>query len=129
MCIRDGVGELPVLYYQSQDGRDVPVSDLASFAAENIPERAAIPKDFIRLIALPLTTVGKINKLALTMLEAERTLRAAAEATGAVITQLTVEQDPKRGVVARATVTAGLAELEKALSAHALEVDLKPSPI
>lgn len=99
-------GELPVLYYQSNDGADIPIEELTSFADTHVTERAAQPKDFIRLDELPLTAVGKIHKPTLNMTEIERTIRSEAEACGATITSLDVAPDSQRGIVARLSVTA-----------------------
>lgn len=96
-------GELPVLYYQ---GSEVSQGELAAFAAENIAERAAIPKDFIRLEALPVTGVGKIHKVTLNMMEIERTIRAEATENNIEIRALDVVQDTHRGVFARLQLSA-----------------------
>ncbi len=119
------VGEVPVLYFQSCDGDDVDLDDIARFARVHVPERAAIPKDFIRLDSLPLTAVGKINKLALNMLEVERIVRLEAERAGADINDLTVAIDPRRGAVATISIRSGLESFSQALGGYAITVDMK----
>ncbi|MBO9413578.1 MULTISPECIES: acyl-CoA synthetase [unclassified Ruegeria] len=118
-------GELPVLYYQSTTGRDVPPQDLAAYAQDHIPERAALPKAFIRLDELPLTAIGKIHKPTLNMLEIERTIRAEAEAVGAVIESLEVTPDSQRGIVARLQAGTGREDLARRLGNYAFAVEFK----
>ncbi|MBT7956501.1 MAG: acyl-CoA synthetase [Rhodospirillaceae bacterium] len=55
-------GELPVVYVQLKPGRQTKVSELAEIAAQNIPERAAVPKEIRVIDQMPLTAVGKIFK-------------------------------------------------------------------
>lgn len=119
------VGEIPVLYYQSRDGKDIPIDDLARTARLQIPERAAVPKDFVRLGTLPLTSVGKINKLALNMIEIERVVRNEANECSAILNDLTVDLDPRRGVVAHVSVDSGEENLKQALGSYALNVDFE----
>ncbi len=116
-------GELPVLYYQSTTGSDVPTADLAAFAESHVPERAALPKDYIRLDDLPVTAVGKIHKVTLNMMEIERTIRAEAAEKGADIGALEVVQDNQRGIVAKLTLTSGQEELRHALGNYTFAVD------
>jgi fatty-acyl-CoA synthase len=116
-------GELPVLYYQSSTGADLPLGELAEFANTHVPERAAVPKDFIRLDELPLTAVGKIHKPTLNMMEIERTIRVEAEAHNAEVAELDVAQDSKRGVVARLRLKSGTEEMRHALGNYTFAVD------
>lgn len=55
-------GELPIAYVQFKPGAFATSDELASHARAHIPERAAIPVDFIALDALPMTAVGKVSK-------------------------------------------------------------------
>ncbi|MEO3413111.1 acyl-CoA synthetase [Roseovarius sp. CAU 1744] len=116
-------GELPVLYYQSTTGADIPAAELARFAEKNVPERAAIPKDFIRQEALPVTAIGKIHKVTLNMMEVERTIRTEATAKGATITSLEVVQDSQRGIVAKLVLGAGQEDMRHALGNYTFAVD------
>ncbi|MBO9479615.1 hypothetical protein J7382_18880 [Shimia sp. R11_0] len=115
-------GELPVLYYQ---GDAIQEEELSSFAATHIAERAAIPKAFIRLDALPVTGVGKIHKVTLNMMEIERTIRAEAEAKGIAIRELEVLQDNHRGVFAHLRLASNRdqATMRHALGLYAFSVD------
>jgi fatty-acyl-CoA synthase len=117
------VGELPVLYYQSATGADLPREELQDFANTNVPERAAVPKDFIRLDALPLTAVGKIHKPTLNMMEIERTIRVEAKAHNIEVGALEVVQDSKRGVVAKLQLKSGVEEMRHALGNYTFAVD------
>ena len=55
-------GELPIVYaIRTADGR-VNESDLLAFVTERIDEPSARPKRIIFLVALPLTTVGKVAR-------------------------------------------------------------------
>lgn len=55
-------GELPIAYVQFKPGATAMVEELAAHARAHIPERAAVPVDFIALDALPMTAVGKVSK-------------------------------------------------------------------
>jgi fatty-acyl-CoA synthase len=113
-------GELPVLYYQ---GEDLPAAELAAFAAEHVTERAAIPKAFIRLEALPVTGVGKIHKPSLTMMEIEGVIRAEAKARGLEIADLTMIQDNQRGIVAKLRMASDTEDMRQALGLFTFAVD------
>lgn len=117
------VGEVPVMYYQKAAGQDVDDADLAAFAQKHVSERAAVPKDFIALDSLPVTAVGKIHKVTLTMMEIERAIRTEAAQHSVEVTSLEVVQDASRGIVARLAVTDGREALEKALGLYAFNVD------
>ncbi|MDA4845152.1 acyl-CoA synthetase [Hoeflea poritis] len=118
------VGEVPVMYYQKASGMDVDKDDLAEFAQIHVPERAAVPKDFICLDALPLTAVGKIHKVTLNMMEIERAIRVEAQSAAAEIETLEVVQDASRGIVAKVCVKSGREGLNRALGNFAFNVDL-----
>ncbi|MCV6584832.1 MAG: acyl-CoA synthetase [Marinibacterium sp.] len=119
------VGEVPVMYFQVAAGQAADVADLAEFAATHVHERAAVPKDYIVLDALPVTAVGKIHKVSLNMMEIERAVRTEAEATGADLASVEVVQDSARGVVAKAVVASGLDALQKSLGQYAFACDLQ----
>ncbi|MEW5421446.1 AMP-binding protein [Amorphus sp. 3PC139-8] len=59
------VGELPVVYVTLSPGAQATPDDLLRRASGAIAERAAHPKEVIIVEAMPLTAVGKINKLSL----------------------------------------------------------------
>lgn len=71
------VGELPVVYVTLTAGANADPDDLLLRAVGAITERAAHPKEVVIVDAMPLTAVGKINKLSLRQqaaLSAVRTL-------------------------------------------------------
>ncbi|WP_170790764.1 acyl-CoA synthetase [Ruegeria lacuscaerulensis] len=118
------VGEVPVMYFQKSAGIDVDVSDLAAFAQEHVSERAAVPKDFISLDALPVTAVGKIHKVTLNMMEIERTIRELAGQHAAEIGSLEVVQDSSRGIVAKLALSSGEDAMRLALGQFTFTVDM-----
>lgn len=118
------VGEVPVMYYQKSAGVDVDVADLAAFAQEHVSERAAVPKDFISLDALPVTAVGKIHKVTLNMMEIERTICEVAGQNAAEIGSLEVVQDSSRGIVAKLSLNSGEDAMRHALGQFTFTVDL-----
>jgi fatty-acyl-CoA synthase len=76
-------GELPIAYVQLVPGSRATSSDLIEYLTGRIAERAAIPKEVIVVDKLPLTDIGKPDKVALRREIAERTFRSTlAEATG-----------------------------------------------
>ncbi|GAA4886170.1 acyl-CoA synthetase [Actinomycetospora straminea] len=74
-------GEVPVAYVAVAPGAAVDEVGLLAWAAQRVPERAAVPKAVTVLDALPLTAVGKPYKLDL---RADATRRAVADALAAV---------------------------------------------
>lgn len=62
-CLK--AGELPVVYIQLKPGVRVSEAELLEHAAQQVPERAAVPKDVWLLDAIPVTAVGKTFKPAL----------------------------------------------------------------
>jgi len=94
-------GEVPVAYVQLRSGASADSGELLAWATERISERAAVPKEIKVVDALPVTAVGKTFKPTLSMWEIESTIRSEAGAAGVELTGLTVEQDPKYGIVAR----------------------------
>jgi len=69
------VGELPVCYVTLKPGMRADADDLQARAAGAIDERAAHPKAVYIVDAMPLTAVGKIDKVALRRDAAERAVR------------------------------------------------------
>lgn len=116
------VGEVPVMYYQEVAGASATQTELAEFAVTHVSEQAAIPKDFIKLDALPMTTVGKIHKVTLNMMEIERTIRKTADDIGADLISLRVDQDSSRGIIATISAGSNNNALAKALGAYAFNI-------
>lgn len=70
-------GEVPVAYVTVAPDSDSTAAQLQQWAASHVTERAAAPKDIVIIDAIPLTAVGKPNKLALRSDAARRELLAA----------------------------------------------------
>ncbi|EKF20999.1 AMP-binding protein [Nitratireductor pacificus] len=85
------VGEVPIAFVAPRPGALLDPPELLRSVAAGIEERAAVPKQIVVLEALPLTSVGKVNKQAL-RLEAGR--MAAAAALGLEPAQLRVGDRP-----------------------------------
>ncbi|MEE2764676.1 MAG: acyl-CoA synthetase [Pseudomonadota bacterium] len=94
-------GEVPVCYVQTNRGHTVTSTELLRFAAENIPERAAVPKAIHIVTELPVTAVGKVFKPELEMQEIEKCIQdlALSEIPEQQI-EVNVKQDPKHGILA-----------------------------
>jgi len=76
-------GELPVAYVQLVPESRATPSELIAYLSGRIAERAAIPKEVLLVDKLPLTDVGKPDKVALRREIAEHTFRSTlSEATG-----------------------------------------------
>jgi fatty-acyl-CoA synthase len=58
-------GELPVAYVQRVDGSNATAEEIIRFAADHIPERPAVPKDIYFLNSMPVTDIGKPDKMSL----------------------------------------------------------------
>ncbi|BCH21565.1 acyl-CoA synthetase [Mesorhizobium sp. L-8-3] len=93
-------GELPVLYVQLKPETTASEADLLAHAVGRIPERAAHPKSVRILAALPITSIGKIFKPALSMLEIEDVVRKEAASVGVKLESLSVVQDARLGLLA-----------------------------
>lgn len=94
-------GELPVAYVQLKPGSTATEAELTEFAANQIGERAAQPKQVRIIDIMPLTAVGKIFKPALKRREIAETLAAALRQAG-IAFELTVLENKTQGDVLRA---------------------------
>ncbi len=111
-------GEVPVAYVQLRPGQQVSADELCAWANARITERAAHLKSVQIVAALPLTAIGKIFKPKLTMLEIESIVRQEARAAGVELFALMVEQDTRRGLLARYTVAGDSAALTEQFTAR-----------
>lgn len=111
-------GEVPVAYVQLKAGASATPEELLAFAAQHVPERAAWPRHVRVLDALPVTTVGKIFKPALSMREIEDVVRGHATDTGTELIALDVLQHPKRGLLAKIQVDRNADAFRQVLSAY-----------
>ncbi len=98
-------GELPIAYVQLQPGAAASEESLLAYAAENIGERAAVPKAIHIIDEMPQTAVGKIYKPALVQREVADAYRETIEALdGVAKVTVTVGPDPLYGVLAMVLV-------------------------
>jgi fatty-acyl-CoA synthase len=72
-------GELPMAFVQLKGDADFDEAQLRDFAADHVPERAAIPVRIVALDDLPLTTTGKIFRPKLRERAAELAFRRLIE--------------------------------------------------
>ncbi len=122
-------GEVPVAYVQLEPGAEAGEEELMSYAAENIGERAAIPKQIVVLEELPLTPVGKIFKPALLRLQiCEVFRRVLGELEGLSKFEVSAEAHKQYGTLARVKVKdleQVRAALENALGVFAVRYELE----
>lgn len=122
-------GEVPVAYVQLEPGAEAGEEELMSYAAENIGERAAIPKQVVVLDELPLTPVGKIFKPALLRLQiCEVFRRVLGELEGVSKFEVSAEAHKQYGTLARVKVKdleQVRAALENALGVFAVRYELE----
>lgn len=95
-------GEMPIAYVQLKPGSKATAEEIKSFARDNIPELGAAPAEVIVIDKIPLTDVGKIYKPPLRRDAAER---AFSEALAGLPAQVSVSDDPARGLKAHVTLS------------------------
>lgn len=122
-------GEVPVVYVELRDGATADAAALAAFAAREVPERAAVPKEVVILERLPTTGVGKLFKPALTLIEVERTVTGLARELGVTLHELRVFQHPQIGPAVEIGVDDVRADFEAALGRYAFasRIDVRNS--
>jgi fatty-acyl-CoA synthase len=76
-------GEVPVAFVVLAEGADVPVAELAAWATDRVPERAAAPRHVEIIDEIPHTAVGKPFKPELRRRAAEYAAREALAGTAA----------------------------------------------
>jgi fatty-acyl-CoA synthase len=111
-------GEMPAVYVELVTGAEASVEELAAHAASHIPERAAVPRHVEILDELPKTAVGKVFKPDLRRRAITRTLDEALRSAGAASRVAAVEEDKRRGLVAR--VSRGRDAEDDATAGHVL---------
>ena len=94
-------GELPCVYVELVGGAAVTPDALHAHARARIPERAAHPKHIEILTELPKTAVGKVRKPDLRIRAIARVLNEALAAANLEARVSVVEEDRKRGLLAR----------------------------
>jgi len=93
-------GELPVAYIQLKENCESTEGELLEFAAKNISERAAIPKNIFIINEIPTTAIGKIFKPDLRCDVTKRTISNALNDTllNNMIRNIKVENCKNRGL-------------------------------
>ncbi len=102
-------GELPVAYVELVKGAQASAADIENFAREHVTERAAAPKEIVLLERMPLTDIGKPDKV---QLRYDAARRAFTEALSAALGpgarfSVSVGPDPVHGTVAAIRVSSG----------------------
>lgn len=97
-------GEVPCAYVELVDGASVTEAELMAFCKEHVHERAAMPKHMAIMDELPKTAVGKIFKPDLRKEAITRIYNQTLEAAGSAARVTFVEDDKKRGLVAKVTL-------------------------
>ena len=92
-------GEMPCAYVELKEGASATGDELMAFAAEKIPERAAVPKYVEVLDELPKTAVGKVFKPDLRKRAIARVYTEALAEAG-IEADVSVAEDKTRGLVA-----------------------------
>ena len=92
-------GEVPMAYVVLREGAVVSAEALREFAAERVPERAALPVRIELIPQMPVTAVGKIFKPRLRQWAIERVLGDLLAASG-IAAVITARDDKRLGTVA-----------------------------
>ncbi|NPU86356.1 MAG: acyl-CoA synthetase [Syntrophaceae bacterium] len=92
-------GELPVAYVTLKPGKTADADEIRAFAAANIADPPAVPKDVIILEAMPMTVIGKIFKPELRADQTRRVFQEALADIGATA-DIQVIPDRKHGNLA-----------------------------
>jgi fatty-acyl-CoA synthase len=92
-------GEVPMAYVVLREGSTASAEALREFAAEHVPERAAVPVRIEIIPQMPMTAVGKIFKPRLRHLAIERVCGETLQAAG-IEAAITVRADRRLGTVA-----------------------------
>jgi fatty-acyl-CoA synthase len=100
-------GEVPVVYVELREGASATPEQILEFAAREIPERAAVPKEVYVVDKLPLTPIGKIHKPTLVWDAARRVYEKEMEAISDMAASVSVEvkEDRATGKIAFITVS------------------------
>ncbi|MBT3310682.1 MAG: acyl-CoA synthetase [Desulfobacterales bacterium] len=95
-------GELPILYVQLTQDSNLTEEEILEYAKNNIGERAAVPKEIIIMDELPLVSIGKIFKPALSRDAVKRAYTEQLQSLGADIDSMdiSVGEDKIHGMAA-----------------------------
>ncbi len=95
-------GELPMAYVVKTPGSEISAETLIEYCAEQISERAAVPKRIEFIDTMPLTAVGKIFRPSLRLMITEDVAREVLT-TSNIEASVTSELEKKRGLVVNIT--------------------------
>ena len=95
-------GELPMAYVVKTPGSEISAEALIAYCAEQISERAAVPKRIEFIDTMPLTAVGKIFRPSLRLMITEDVAREVLS-TSNIEASVTSELEKKRGLVVNVT--------------------------
>jgi len=101
-------GEVPVVFVQLQKDSQISSSEILSYLADKIGERAAVPKEAFILEQMPLTAVGKIFKPKLRWLAIENVYRKALSEVAKRVDSLEVSVGESSIYGSLATITGNL---------------------
>ncbi|MFD6157395.1 acyl-CoA synthetase [Nocardia sp. NPDC060256] len=116
-------GEVPVVYVALAAGATATDTELLEWAGRRVPERAAVPKAVVLVDALPVTDVGKPDKLALRADATRREIHTAVDDLDGIVAIATEIVD---GTI-RTTidVTGGPAAVTERLGRYAITWELR----
>ena len=95
-------GELPMAYVVKTPGSEISAETLIEYCAEQISERAAVPKRIEFIDTMPLTAVGKIFRPSLRLMITEDVAREVLTKSN-IEASVTSELEKKRGLVVNIT--------------------------
>jgi fatty-acyl-CoA synthase len=91
-------GELPIAYVQRVEGTTATAEEILEFCAKHIPERPAVPKEIHFINGMPVTDIGKPDKVSLRFDAARRHYTSVlGEALGEKLAGVEVSPDATHG--------------------------------
>jgi len=99
-------GEVPCAYVELVAGAEASAEELLQYAADTIPEKAAVPKHMEIVTELPKTAVGKVFKPELRKMAIARVCGAALVKAD-IDAELEIAEDKTRGLVLRVMLRDG----------------------
>jgi len=102
-------GEVPIAYVEVNEKENITEKDVMEWAAANIGEKAAVPKEIIITKQIPLTAIGKIFKPALRWDAIKRMFEKELNALGdiGVVEKISVGEHKKHGTCASIMIKPG----------------------
>jgi len=125
-------GELPIAYVELVKGAQTGAAELEAFAREHITERAAAPKEIVLLERMPLTDIGKPDKVGLRYDAARRAFTEALSAALGLEARFSVSvgPDPVHGTVAAIRVSSGALRgtIDEVMKAYTVRYRVEAGP-